>query len=126
MARTRNTDTTRKDIDTPLDSATTCALCDSQDPQIRGGHQLHTARAGLDALRVHLQRFSAQRVDTDRRRGYVDDICRWVADEMKTWSGLADEQTGRPLAWWEARNQAHAQKQKPHEYEKGQEPAWTR
>jgi len=82
-----------------------CHLCTSPDPHVRSAHQLHTARAGMDALRTHLYQFFAPQADPDRRQALISDICRWVATIMDTYGHDVDADTGAPMPWWEARRQ---------------------
>ena len=108
MERTRRTERIRKDTDTSGEGATQCHLCTDPDPHVRSAHQMQMARAGIDALRTHLYRFFALTADTDRRHDLITDICRWMATLIDTYDGYVDPETGAPLPWWEARQQAMA------------------
>lgn len=88
-----------------------CPACDDPDPHIRHRHYLYLAHVeGIPHLEGHLlmerQRRSLKSPDEIRAR--VRDTVQWVQGEMSTWSGLRHPETGASLAWWEARQQAHA------------------
>lgn len=108
-------DKLRKDTDAPLypDSQPDCPSCNADDPQIRMGHILRVARAGLDALKAHLWAGYGVTKPHEQRETFIADKCQWVAGLMQDWSGLADGATGAPLPWWEARAKAHAMPTKP-------------
>lgn len=95
--------------DTDLDDDYTpwslCPDCASKDPQIRSRHQLDLARiGGLDLVRAHLtEQYVKLRDHGKERPDVVDSVCAWIANVMEQYSSMADEQTGAPLSWYEAR-----------------------
>lgn len=96
------------DMVSMLPQSISCGECTADDPQIRARHHLALAKdGGLDLLKPHLYQHYAQspRITTDERREAIESLCGWVAGLMRQWSGFADETTGAPLPWWEARRQ---------------------
>lgn len=120
MART----TWRKDTDAdnlrpedyPQDSA--CQLCIKSDANLtreaamrRLTHYLEMARDyGCDALRSHLADYLGQwyATDQDRAKAVAQSHMGWVWDQINTYGGLVDEQTGPTLSWYDGRQKALA------------------
>ena len=80
-----------------------CEDCINPDPQVRALHHLMLAREGLTSLREHLRRYYAQHATPEQRWEAQRSLTAWIGGLMSLWNGLADEHTGRSLAWWEAR-----------------------
>src|SRR5437762_10846755 len=96
-------------INTSFWATADCVECVSADPDIRARHHLGLAKqGGLDVLRPHLYQHYAQfpRITSEERRDAIESLCNWVGGMMTMWGGFADEETGAPLPWWEARRQA--------------------
>lgn len=84
-----------------------CHLCALADPHARTRHHLALVLGdNLDLLRQHLQAAYVVGRDLSKQRpDIVDNICQWVANLITQFSHMADETTGAPLPWHEARRQ---------------------
>ena len=120
MART----TWRKDTEAddvppasyPQESA--CQLCIKSDANLtreaamqRLSHYLEMARDyGCDALRSHLAEYLGlwYATNPDKAKEVAQSHMGWVWDQINTYGGLVDDQTGATLSWYDGRKQALA------------------
>ena len=120
MART----SWRKDTETDMGPATPdpfntdCQICvKTEATNTRDGsskrleHYIQfAADYGTDALRTHLTTYMQAWYsgDSGKAKEAVHSHLGWVWDQMNTYGGLVDDQTGATLSWYDGRKQALA------------------
>jgi hypothetical protein len=113
VGRSRYDDTETEDVKAPKKPPSwRCTLCLDADPQIRYTHLIDLAMDHtFEAIEAHLwDAFRAGTVLPESRiQGYVADRVAWVKDQVLSYSGIPDEETGAPMPWHVARRKVHAQ-----------------
>lgn len=85
-----------------------CPLCALDDHHARTRHHFDLMEQGLDDFRQHLEDAYATHPGATQ---HLPHLLQWAAGLIKSYSGMADPETGRPLPWREAMRAFHVEVQ---------------